>query len=101
MKGVTGGLRDWGTGGCSQVFSLSPSLPNSQSASSYHRIFSGERIGPSVQLTMNGFSTPAMTHPRHAPKPQPIAASVENCEGRDRFATIGASAANMGIGPHA
>jgi hypothetical protein len=50
---------------------------------------------------MKGFSVPGMTHPRHAPNPQPIAASVENSAGTPRAAAIGAKAANMGIGPQA
>ncbi len=63
--------------------------------------FSGGRIGPSVQLMMTAFSIPGMTQPRQAPKPHPISASVENSEGRRRPATIGARAANIGMGPQA
>src|SRR5580765_6389782 len=61
-------------------------------------ILSGGRIGPSVQLTRKGLSVPGRTQPRHAPKPQPIAASVENSEGRRSSPTIFASAENIGMG---
>ena len=50
---------------------------------------------------MNAFSAPGITHARHAPNPQPIAASVENSAGTPRASATGASAANIPIGPQA
>ncbi len=50
---------------------------------------------------MNAFSVPGMTHPRQAPKPQPISASVENSEEIPAGPTTFARAANIGIGPQA
>src|SRR6266536_4211085 len=66
-----------------------------------HALFSGARIGPSRQEITNAFSVAGITQPRQAPKPQPIAASVENSEERPKRSTTRARAANIGIGPQA
>ena len=54
-----------------------------------------------MQEITKGFSVAGITQPRQAPKPQPMAASVENSEGQSRRCTTRASAANIGIGPQA